>query len=101
VGVPLLPLTVIVTDRDWAVVMLEGVGVTVTVGVVFVGGGGVIVEPPPPPQALRARLIAAANRSAANPANRFIFISPGITGRPVTALVLDFRACRLREYPWT
>src|ERR1039458_4786480 len=37
VGLPLPPLTPMVTDNDCAVVMLDEPGVTVTVGVVFAG----------------------------------------------------------------
>ncbi len=46
VGVPLLALTVIVTVALWAVVMLEGLADTVTVGVINVGAVTVI-EPVP------------------------------------------------------
>ena len=84
------PLTVTVTVNDCAVVMLEAEGVTDTVGVTF-AGGVVVVEPPPPPQALRAKLMEAANRSAAVLANRFISISPVRSNRPVTARLQDFR----------
>jgi hypothetical protein len=79
------PLTVTATDRDWAAVMLDDAGVTVTVGVVF-GEVVVVLLPPPPPQALRARLMEAANRSAAVLANCFISISPVLQNRRVTTL---------------
>jgi hypothetical protein len=49
VGLPVPPLTATVTVRDCAVVMLDAVGVTVTVGVVL---AGVVTETVADPEAL-------------------------------------------------
>lgn len=56
---PLEPETVIVTESDCPVVMLEEAGVTVTVGVV-----GWLEELDPPPHAAIARHIPATGNSA-------------------------------------
>jgi hypothetical protein len=46
IGLPLPPLTATVADSVCAVVMLDGLGVTVTVGVIF-AGAVTITEPVP------------------------------------------------------
>jgi hypothetical protein len=53
------PVTLTVTDSDWAVVMLESAGVTDTEGVVGGVGVGWLLSPPPPHAArMRARPLA-------------------------------------------
>jgi hypothetical protein len=73
VGVPPLPETAMATESGCAVVMVEAVGVTVTVGVVG-AAGWVEVEPDPPPHAAIAMQTAATGNRAKWRAISFIFI---------------------------
>ncbi len=78
VGVPLLALTVIVTVVLWAVVMLDGFAVTVTVGVVDDGPVPIL---PPPPQAAMKRLTAILNQIALCRRASYLILSILLLGR--------------------